>query len=163
MIIIPVKFHKFTVEESLVNRTTIKNYLYNGVVSFVKKLSPRLTSADSSLEITFRPVWIYKKDQIMKFNLPIKEMPLYLKENEISFVTEIEEQYFLISTKTDGTFRVENANKILPTDSWSDKAEVECPQKLEVFPEPFQFSYCKKIKEMKNNHEYVMRIFSDCV
>ncbi|HXH74236.1 MAG TPA: hypothetical protein VNJ08_04680 [Bacteriovoracaceae bacterium] len=141
-------------------------------ISFVKALSNEKATIwrdQAQIEVplgtllTPQPVLVYYSETPEKYQLPLGDQPLYIKNKELIVLKEEDNFFYALSVSPKGEWKVENMD-FTRLSYWEDKREnVTCPpDKTNVAPSLFKVEFCKTVWDDDLKKTVIVKMYQGC-
>lgn len=110
-----------------------------------------------------QPVYVYRGNNVIQYNLPINDQPLFIRNNELFILREDDGFFYFLSISQFGEWRIQNID-MTKLSEWSEKrSEVVCPKdsnKSDV--KFFQNEFCKLIWDENLKQTITVKMQKGC-
>lgn len=110
-----------------------------------------------------QPVTVYYDDGPRKYQLPLGDQPLFIKNKELYVLREEEDLFYFLKVSPDGKWKIENVD-FKRLGEWENKKEnATCPvDKSMSAPAIFNVEFCKSIWDEGLKRPVVVKMHQGC-
>ncbi len=111
-----------------------------------------------------QPVIVYNGTEQVLYQLPLGDMPLFIKNNQLHILREDDGFFYDLAVASDGTWKVEYLDFSKLSDYQDRLSEATCPKDAtKLAPEMFGVEFCKNVWNDDQKKTVVVKMHSGCV
>lgn len=110
-----------------------------------------------------QPVVVYYEGGPQKYQLPLGDQPLYIKNRELYVLKEEDSFFYFLKVAPDGSWKIENMDFTRLSFWQNQKENVPCPKdKEKTAPDIFSVEFCKSVWDEDLKRPVVVKMFEGC-